>query len=356
MTMKKIALFGTIILLAACAAEQAEENKEVSEHPKAAVSDAVLVELDQLSFQAFEHHFNVDGVVEAKSEALVAAEGQGRIKEILVAEGQWVSKGTVLARLNNSIPESQYQQAESQYTLAKITFDKVERLWKENQIGSEMQYLEAEARLLAAESQMKGAKAALDMTIITAPIAGIVDQINMKLGSMAGPQQPFAHIVNLNQMVVIADVSERYSKSMKQGDAVLVEFPDLGIQSKSKISRVGNVINPQNRSFEIEIPVKSKNGAIKPNALAKLQVRDFYTEKALVIPSNAIQRDPEGDFVFLAEKSKEGLKAVKRYVTVERTNDDNQSMVVDGVKEGEWVVVNGYNLLTKGSLIKEVKK
>ena len=127
----------------------------------------------------------------------------------------------------------------------------------------------------------------------------------------------------------------------------------MQLSTEGKIARVGQVINPQNRSFEIEIPVKgAKSYAVKPNALAKLRVRDFYSENALVVPSNAVQQDPEGNFVFLAVKKESGMEAEKRYVQVARTNDNNQSMIVSGLKAGEMVVVKGYNLLTKGSALR----
>lgn len=356
--MKKILVYGSVVLLAACSANTSEESKQTVTAPaKEVANDAVIVELETVDLSAFEHHFNIDGIVEPKQEAYVAPEVQmGRVTEIFVSEGDKVKKGDVIAKLNGKLVESQLAQAQAQYDLAKTVFERTERLWLDHKIGSEIKYLEAKANATAAESGLRSAQAQFDMGVIVAPISGIIDAINVKIGSMATAQQPFAHIVNMSEMVVMADVSERYSKSLRKGDNVAVSLPDLGIESNSKIRRIGNVINPQNRSFEIEVPVSSMNGAIKPNAIAKLQVRDFYSEKALVVPSNAIQQDVEGDFVFVAQKTDGKLKAEKRYVKVARTNDANQSMVESGLAKGDQVVVKGYNLLTKGSVIRVANK
>lgn len=353
--MKSVVYLGIAVGLMACAAPAEEKpSADVQAPVEKKKVESIIVQTQTVKPGAFAHYFSVDGVVEADNEALVAAEGQGgRVKNILVKEGQYVQAGTLMIELNSSLQSSQLKQAQSRLTLAKAMYEKVEKLWKENNIGSEVQFLEAEANYLAAQSGVEAAQAQFDMTQIKAPISGVVDQINVKIGSMASAMQPVAHIVNLNRLNIVADVSEKYSKDIKKGDAVQVEFPDLQLSTEGKIARVGQVINPQNRSFEIEIPVKgAKSYAVKPNALAKLRVRDFYSENALVVPSNAVQQDPEGNFVFLAVKKESGMEAEKRYVQVARTNDNNQSMIVSGLKAGEMVVVKGYNLLTKGSALR----
>jgi membrane fusion protein (multidrug efflux system) len=351
--MKKSMIYSLAIFLVACSPEQTSDANTSELVKKPVMTETVIVAVETVKPTSFEHHFSVDGVVEPKKEAYVTAEGQGgRVKGILVSEGQYVNAGTVLARLNGSIAESQMKQAESNFELSKTIFERTERLWLQNKIGSEIQYMEARSRFVAAESGMQAAKAQLDMTIIKAPISGIVDKVNLKIGEMATAMQPFAHIVNMSSLSVVADVSERYSKSLKKGDHVEVNFPDLDVTNGSSIRRIGNVINPQNRSFEIEVGISTTIQGLKPNALAKLKVSDFETKTALVVPSNAIQQDAEGDFVFTAKKSGKALLANKVYVKVSRTNDQNQSMIASGLVEGDVVVTKGYNLLTKGSEIR----
>ena len=216
--MKSVVYLGIAVGLMACAAPAEEKpSADVQAPVEKKKVESIIVQTQTVKPGAFAHYFSVDGVVEADNEALVAAEGQGgRVKNILVKEGQYVQAGTLMIELNSSLQSSQLKQAQSRLTLAKAMYEKVEKLWKENNIGSEVQFLEAEANYLAAQSGVEAAQAQFDMTQIKAPISGVVDQINVKIGSMASAMQPVAHIVNLNRLNIVADVSEKYSKDIKK--------------------------------------------------------------------------------------------------------------------------------------------
>jgi membrane fusion protein (multidrug efflux system) len=315
---------------------------------------AINVSMQTMKHQPFAHFVGVEGIVEAEEDVMVSFQSQGEIMNINVEEGDKVKKGQVLARLNASPLQNQLAELQTRAELANTMFLKQKRLWIEQNIGSEIQYLEAKSNKEALERGLAGIRSQIAMSVITSPIDGIVDKINYKRGAYASPQMPFAQIINLRNLYVNADLSEAYLPKVKTGDTVQVNFSTLGLQMDVPIYRLGNVINPKNRSFEVQLKMKNENNAIKPNALASLNIRDFYKEKALVLPSNVVQQDIDGSFVYVAIQKENRWRAEKRYVQTAMSNANNETLIIGGIETGEKVVTKGYNFLTNNALVTEL--
>lgn len=315
---------------------------------------AINVSIQTMKHQPFAHFVGVEGIVEAEEDIMVSFQSQGEITELYVEEGDRVKKGQVLARLNASPLKNQLAELQTRAELANTIFLKQKRLWIEQNIGSEIQYLEAKSNKEAMDRNMAAVRSQIALSVITSPIDGIVDRINYKRGAYASPQMPFAQIINLKNLYINADLSESYLPKVKTGDTVQVNFSTLGLQMDVPIYRLGNVINPQNRSFEVQLKMKNENNAIKPNALASLNIRDFYKEKALVLPSNVVQQDIDGSFVYVAIQKENRWRAEKRYVQTAMSNANNETLIIGGIETGEKVVTKGYNFLTNNALVTEL--
>lgn len=317
-------------------------------------ASAINVDLRTLTFQPFAHYVGVEGIVEAEQDVMVSFQSQGEILQILVEEGDKVKKGQLLARLNAAPIQNQLAELQTRSELANTIFLKQKRLWIDQNIGSEIQYLEAKSNKEALERNIAAVKSQVAMSVITSPIDGIVDKINYKRGAFASPQMPFAQIVNLKNLYVNAALSEAYLPKVNTGDSVHVNFSTLGLAMEVPIYRIGNVINPQNRSFEVQLKIMNDNNMIKPNALASLKIRDFHQENSMVLPSNVVQQDIDGSFVFVAVKKDNVWRAEKRYVETGLNNDKNETLILGGLTVGEKVVVKGYNQLTNNALVTEL--
>jgi len=318
-------------------------------------TDAAVVAVKRMVSEPFEYYFHTEGIVESEQDVLVSPQTQGQVTNILVDEGQWVKKGQLIATLNTSVQGNQLKELKTRLQLATTVFEKQSRLWKEKNIGSEMQYLEAKSNKEALERNIDAVRAQMALANITAPISGIVDKIFYKKGAFATPQQPFAEVVNLKDLKVSANVSESYLPKLKVGDVVNVDFGDLDIYLEAPISRLGNLINPQSRTFEMDVQIKNVNDQIKPNALAKLRLKEYETDAALVLPSNVIQQDNNGNFVFTVENEGGQTVAAKKYISVGQSNNNNQTLVTGGLSVGEQVVVDGFNLVNNGLQVKIIE-
>ena len=180
--------------------------------------------------------------------------------------------------------------------LAKTTFERQKRLW-EQKIGSEIQFLQTKTNYEAQTNALKQLKSQQAKASVRAPFSGVVDNIIKEPGTVIAPGQgsEIFRIVNLNNMYVEAEVPEKYIASITKNKEVKVEFSVLGKSVNSKIRQVGSFINPNNRSFKIEVPVENKSGNIKPNLTAKLQINDYTDAEAILIPQSIISENAKGE-------------------------------------------------------------
>jgi len=306
------------------------------------------VEVMKISLEPFSHFIQVSGSAEAVKEAYISPELAGQIREIYVNEGDYVEKGRLLAKLNSDITESSIVDLESSLALATVVYEKQARLWEQG-IGSEIQYLTAKNNKESLSQKLVTMKAQLEMSSVKSPVNGIVDVIYRKKGEMAMPGAQFMQIVNLEELYINADVSESYLSQVNEGETVKVEFPvypDMCLDVP--IYRKGNIINPNNRTFAIQLKMKNPGQLLKPNLLSVIHIRDFSADSAVVVPSAIIKQDITGSYVYTMQQAGEKWIAKKIYITPGKFYQD-KTMVVDGIQPGQQVIVQGYNEVSDGT-------
>lgn len=291
----------------------------------------------------FNHYVEVQGTVKADQTIDLHAEMGGTVTAILVKEGQKVSKGQLLATLDSDVIDNSVLQLDTQLALATTTFERQARLWEQN-IGSEIQYLQAKAQKEGLENSVKSLKAQARKMKIIAPFSGIIDQIYAKTGELTSPQKPFLKLVNLSKVYVESEVTETYLNSIKKDTKVLLNFRSIGTSIEASVSQVGNFINPSNRSFKMRIDLKNPNNELKANLLADIKINDFKAN-GTVIPTRLVQRDRDNKtFVYTIEPKENNHKVIKTYVT-EVMNYDNQSYISDGLVPNSILVDKGARLV-----------
>lgn len=300
--------------------------------------------------QLFEHFIEVTGKVEADQEVNVSPEGSGIIREILAKEGDYVTKGTKLATLNTEMLNQNIEEAKISLELAKTTFERQQNLW-DQKIGSEMQYLQAKTSMESQERRLESLLAQRDMTEVKAPVDGTVDVIYQKKGEIAGPQIPFAKVINISKIKVYGDIAETYLTKVNKGEDVLIEFPAIGRKLESTIDQIGNYIDPNNRTFRVRINLNNPDGLIKPNMISVLKIRDYIADSAIVIPSLLIKHDFRGKYTYVVDNSGDVAKAKKIYVETGVSNN-NMTEISKGIDPGMQIISEGFEQVVDGSPIK----
>lgn len=311
-----------------------------------------LVVATTMEAAPFQTYLEVQGRVDARESVEVFAESPGVIRTINVKAGQQVTKGTVLAEMENSMLRQTIEQTKTQYELTKTLFEKQKSLW-DQKIGTEVQYLQAKAQKEALEKSLAALQAQLNMTRITAPVTGTVDEVNVRLGQAVSPNpmQPTFKIVNYNDMRVVADLAESNIAKVKMGDDVKLYFKDYDREETAKLTHVAKSINLINRTFRVEANLNAGGKTYNPNMVVVMRINDYSVDSALTVPVNVVQRSEQGSFLMVAEKKGTQLLARKRYVTVGRTYAA-QAEIIDGLQNGDQVITVGYNDLNDGQEIR----
>ena len=277
-----------------------------------------LITTFKVQEQVFKHFIELQGNVQTKQNLLVYPEMPGILKNVFVKEGQKVSKGQILASIDDGGMSEQVAQLETNAQLAKTTYERQKRLW-DQKIGSEIQFLQTKTAYESQKSAVNQLKKQLGKSTIKAPFSGIIDDVFKERGTVIAPGQgsEIFRIVNLSNMYIETEVPEIYIGSITKNKTVEVNFPILGETLNSKIRQVGNFINPSNRSFKIEIGVPNLKGNIKPNLTARLKLNDYTNENAILIPQSIISENAKGEqFIYIVKDKKANNEAVAERCTV----------------------------------------
>lgn len=306
--------------------------------------------------KSFKHYFDVRGNVEAEKNSDIYPETMGNVIKINVKEGSVVSKGQVLIELDAAVLENQIKQTESSLELATSIYNKQKSL-HDQEIGSEVQYLEAKTNKETLESALKTLKAQEAMASITAPFNGIVDEVFPKIGSMANPQFPVLRMVSLDKIYIDSDVSEAYIGKIKKGTPVVVSFPAIDKEVNTRIDYVGNYINPNNRTFKIRLDLPNTPDKLyKPNMISVLKILDYSNSNAIVLPAGIVQQDAAGnDYVFTAEKNGNGSHITKRLDVKTGFSYNGEIEITEGLTGSELIIDKGSRIVKHEQKVKIVE-
>lgn len=314
-------------------------------------SKSILVKTEIIEPTTFLHYLKVQGYVDATENIVVNAKMPGTVSKIYVKEGATVKAGQLLAETDAGALLSGLEEAKTGLEFAKNIFEKQKKLW-DQKIGTELQFLQAKNGKEQAEKRIATILEQIEMSKIISPISGVVDEVMLKLGQPASPGIPMngIRIVNMGALKVKADVAETYSKSIKAGSNVIVDFPDAGKSLESKVSYVGKSINNLTRTFNVEVLLTGNNDFLQANMMALLNILDYKAENAITVPVNIVQNSEEGEYVMVAENSGGKIKAAKRMIKTGK-NNSNRIEILEGLKQGDKVVTVGYQDLNNGDLI-----
>ena len=329
----------------------------------AAISDfdpsekLVLISMIEIKPEKFDHFVEIQANIKTRQNVLLYPEFTGSLKKIYVKEGQRVQKRSLLAQIDDAGLKNQLEQLQIQVELTKTTYDRIQRLWKQN-IGSEMQLLQAKANYEAQLKSIEQLKKQLQRTQILAPFSGTIDEIVANTGANLIPgKTPVMRIVNLKEMYTEANVPERYLSQIKVGTAATVNIPMLNREYSTSIRQTGNFINPNNRSFRVETSLPNRDEMIIPNLTCKLKINDYTNPEALMVPLRVIREDASGKKYIFKLKS-DGKKQVylteRVFIQLGKKGLDKIE-VLEGIQAGDLIVDEGAIIVENNQRVKNIQ-
>ena len=313
-----------------------------------------LVTTFKVEEQVFNHYLELQGNVETNQNIVIYPEMGGVLQCVYVTEGQKVTKGQLLATIDDCGLGQQVAQLQIQADLAKTTFERQERLWNQK-IGSEIQYLQAKSSYEGQQKAVNQLKSQLGKTAVKAPFSGVIDDVITDQGSVVSPGvSQLMRIVNLDDMYIKTDVPETYISNITKNKEVQVEFPVLGKSITSKVRQAGNYINPANRTFKVEIAVPNSDKDIKPNLTAKLKINDYTNEKAILIPLSIISEDADGQqYIYIVDEVNADNEATAKRVIIETGKPQGDEIeVLKGLSNNAQIIQEGARTVKDGQVVK----
>ena len=296
----------------------------------------------------FHKYITAQGLLEADETIQVNAETGGRLINLHVEEGDYIQKGDLVAELDLEQLNKQMAEMQTSYELASEIYERQKRLWDQN-IGSEIQYLQARNEKQRLERAMESLEFQQTKGSIYAPLSGIVDEILILEGELVSPGAPIAVILDVRQFVATADIAENYLSNVNLGDEVTVRFPSLDVETRGRISYIGNTIDKANRTFKIEVKVNRIVKNLKPNMLVEIRVTTETIEDVVTVPINIIQQEINGrEYLMVVDRSNGQPVAKKTYISKSETNDQ-VAIISEGLSPGDEVIEVGGRTVSDGT-------
>ncbi len=378
--MKNILILMSVILLASCGAStiQGDESVEdLSELIKEKEKQVIVLktEIDSIKRQItkldpdffrkeikslevitvkaedFKSYYEVQGLINADEEVVISSEIPGRLTSLNIELGSNVSKGQLIGTVDTEATEKQIEELRKSIELANDVYDRQKRLWDQN-IGSEIQYLQAKNNKERLEKSLVAAQTALKKSRIYAPMSGSIALLMAEKGEVVAPGVPIARMMSTSRVKLVGDVPEKFVRNVKKNDRVLVKVPALDYSNEAAVSRIGNYVHPNNRTFEVEVKLGNPGSLLKPNLLALMYINDYTAKNVIVLDQNLVQQDISGEyFVFTVKEDNGKYMVEKRIIEMGRTYEGRVE-IKSGIAENDKVIKSGISYLAEDQEIK----
>ena len=336
----------SIVLVVLTGCSKKSGNETASNKDK---GNTVSVKTLKLKATEFTDVISVVGTIKPYQKALISTTEGGKIIKFSKEKGDYVVKGDTILIIDHEALEANLQSTKAQYELAKITYEKQEIVYKEN-VNSEIQYLQAKYNLQQMEAKYKLIKDRFNNTFIIAPFSGYIDRKYFDEGELAPVGKPIVLLIDIAKVKVESGVPSKYVETVNKGDVALVYVTDIDKEFKGKITFVGTSVNAVNRTFPIEITLRNKGLVLKPELITKVKIQQTTYDNIIMVPTEVISRVDEGYIVYVLEDG----KARSRKITILKRTA-NEVAVLNGLKEGDELIVVGYQNLVDGQKVKVVE-
>lgn len=331
-----------------------------SEAKEPAASEPALrvvnVEVEPVAAVSFTDVVNLIGEAVAERDVMVAAEEGGVVRALYVEKGARVRAGQPILKIDDALLAAQVAQAEADAALARETFERQRRLWEEDQIGTEMAYLQAKYASERAAANLRLLSERLERTTVRAPISGVLDARLVDFGAMVAPGSEVARIVDTDTIKVVSGVPERYATEIRPGAQARVVFDVLAGRSfDGVIGFVAQAVRPQDRTVPIEIAVPNPGGVIRPGMVAAVEIVRRELDEVVVVPQEAVLRTEAGYIVYVAADRGGETVAEARPVTTGASRA-NRVVIDSGLEPGDLVIVVGQHRIAAGDRLQIVAR
>ena len=316
----------------------------------------VNVEVLNIETAEFTSYIRLTAAVEAYEDVVVSSQESGVIERIIADKGSRVRAGQPIAKIDDEILSAQVDESRASASLAGERYERQRQLWEDEGIGSEIAFLQTKFEAQSADARLAFLEARLARHTIKSPITGLLDDRYVDVGEIVAPGTPVARVLNVDRLKVVGGVPERFGPYVSEGGAAILDFDVLpGASIEGTIAFVGAAVDPQNRTFPIEVLLDNPGGRLKPQMVANVRVATEQLQGVIVVPQDVVMRTEDGYQVFVVADGPDGTLAEARAVAL-GPSFENEVVIASGLAEGDRLIVTGHQMVDAGDRVREVSE
>ncbi|MEG8946709.1 efflux RND transporter periplasmic adaptor subunit [Rosettibacter firmus] len=276
-----------------------------------------------------------NGTLMSNEEVELRTEIAGKITQILFEEGKYVKKGELLLKINDAELQATLKKNKSRETLARDKEYRYKQLLEKN-LTSQQDYDVALGELNSVLADIEYTQAQIEKTEIRAPFDGIIGLRSVSVGSYISPQTRIATLQSINPMKVDFAVPQKYFGLIKPGKTVYIKISSTGKTYTGKVYAVEPKIDPNTRSVQVRAIVPNEKGELTPGAYVEIEIVLEEFNNAILVPSETIVPDIEGEKVFVYRNGKAVPQIVSTGIRTEK-----EVQILGGLNIGDTLIVSG---------------
>lgn len=324
---------------------------EAEEKPQRASTE--VVPLAKVSYQTFQSELTLKtidlyGRTAPDKQARLGAEIAGKILLLSVQKGDFVRKGQVIARIDKGDLDIQLERAIAMLKVRQKEFKAAESL-KKRGLQGEVAFTNAQAALVEARAMVSNAKLALRNTSVSAPFDGIVDHLFIEQGDFVGVGDPVASVIDLNQLVIEADVSERHIQALTLGQKAQIRFIN-GETVEGRVRYISRISSAATNTFPIEVEIANPEQRI-PAGISSEVALNLQEQLAVKVTPAMLALDEVGN---LGVKTLVEERVV--FIPIQLVKAEQDGVWLTGLGETVNIITVGQGFVRDGDKVVAVKQ
>lgn len=277
----------------------------------------------------------------------------GTVASVLVSEGTFVRKGTLLAKLDNRNYKYAYEMALATERQAEDAYRRLTPM-HQNKTLPEIKYVEVATRLEQAKSAMSIAKKNLDDCDLYATTDGYIGKRAIEPGMVTAPNITPITLIKIDKVFARVSVPENEIASIKKGEIAQISVRALNAEYAGIVEEIGVSADLLSHTYKIKIAIANKDGRLKPGMICSATLHHTNHKRGLAVPSQAVLIDETGNpFIYVVDQLNQ--KAIRKYITVAKYIR-NGIEATGELNENDLVVVEGQHKLTDHAKINIIPK
>lgn len=290
------------------------------------------------------------GVVEAQKTTALSFATMGTITEIFVDEGQAVSKGQLLAKVNASNAQNAYQVALASLQQAEDAYRRMKPM-KENGTLPEIKWVEVETGLAQAKAAVAITQKGINDCSLYAPASGVIGKKYVQAGMNVVPATTALELLNIQSVYVKIPVSENEISLFKKGETAQITITAIDKTVTGTIKEIGVSADILSHTYPVKIEVQNTDGAIKPGMICSVQTTAHDKRSGVLISNKALQKDVSGSqFIYVEKNGKAEKLPVQTIALI-----DNKVLIQGEVPQNANIIISGQQKLSNGTPIQIIK-